>query len=108
MILFAVPALHGVTVVGLNLGSPLSLDVVARGELGSTARGILSMVPWRGHCRHRRRICLAGWLIDRLGVDLLYLICGVGALALGKLGGGGCIQRPVPEIRSMQESNTIA
>ena len=32
-ILFAVQALHGVTVVGLNLGSPLYLDVVAPGTV---------------------------------------------------------------------------
>ena len=31
-LLFAVQALHGVTVVGLNLGSPLYLDVVARAD----------------------------------------------------------------------------
>jgi hypothetical protein len=43
-LLFAVQALHGVTVVGLNLGSPLYLDVVAPEKLRSTAQGILSMV----------------------------------------------------------------
>ena len=43
-VLFAVQALHGVTVVGLNLGSPLYLDVVAPEKLRSTAQGILSMV----------------------------------------------------------------
>ena len=36
--LFAVQALHGVTVVGLNLGSPLYLDVVAPEKLRSTAQ----------------------------------------------------------------------
>ena len=44
MILFAVQALHGVMVVGFNLGSPLYLDVVAPEKLRSTAQGILSMV----------------------------------------------------------------
>ena len=28
----------------------------------------------------------AGWLIDGFGIDLLYLICGIGSLTLGSLG----------------------
>ncbi|HEX9788711.1 MAG TPA: MFS transporter, partial [Candidatus Binatia bacterium] len=80
-LLFAVQALHGVTVVGLNLGSPLYLDVVAPEKLRSTAQGILSMVG-SGIAGIASNIS-AGWLIDRSGIDLLYLICGVGSLALG-------------------------
>ncbi|MGH7796348.1 MAG: MFS transporter [Candidatus Binatia bacterium] len=82
-LLFAVQALHGVTVVGLNLGSPLYLDVVAPEKLRSTAQGILSMVG-SGIAGIASNIS-AGWLMDRSGIDLLYLICGVGALALGGL-----------------------
>jgi PPP family 3-phenylpropionic acid transporter len=82
-LLFAVQALHGVTVVGLNLGSPLYLDVVAPEKLRSTAQGVLSMVG-SGIAGIASNIS-AGWLIDRSGIDLLYLICGVGALALGGL-----------------------
>ncbi|HEY5542028.1 MAG TPA: MFS transporter [Candidatus Binatia bacterium] len=82
-LLFAVQALHGVTVVGLNLGSPLYLDVVAPEKLRSTAQGILSMVG-SGIAAIASNIS-AGWLMDRSGIDLLYLICGLGALALGAL-----------------------
>jgi len=82
-LLFAVQALHGATVVGLNLGSPLYLDVVAPEKLRSTAQGILSMVG-SGIAGIASNIS-AGWLMDRSGIDLLYLICGLGALALGAL-----------------------
>jgi len=82
--LFAVQALHGVTVVGLNLGSPLFLDVVAPEKLRSTAQGILSMVSTgvAGIASNTT----SGWLVDRGGTDLLYLLCGIGCLALGALG----------------------
>lgn len=79
--LFAIQALHGVTVVGLNLGSPLYLDVVAPERLRSTAQGILSMVG-SGIAGIASNLA-AGWLVDRGGTDLLYMICGIGALALG-------------------------
>lgn len=82
-ILFAIQALHGVTVVGLNLGSPLYLDVVAPEKLRSTAQGILSMVG--AGIAGIASNAWAGWLIDRSGIDVLYLICGVGALTLGAL-----------------------
>lgn len=84
-ILFAVQALHGVTVVGLNLGSPLYLDAVAPEKLRSTAQGILSMVSIgiAGIASNTS----AGWLVDRGGTDALYLICGIGSLILGMLSG---------------------
>jgi hypothetical protein len=81
--LFAVQALHGVTVVGLNLGSPLYLDVVAPEKLRSTAQGILSMVG-AGIAGIASNVS-AGWLMERSGIDRVYLICGTGALALGVL-----------------------
>lgn len=82
-LLFAVQALHGVTVVGLNLGSPLYLDVVAPEKLRSTAQGILSMVS-AGIAGIASNFA-AGWLMDKGGTDALYLICGTGALTLGIL-----------------------
>lgn len=82
-LLFAVQALHGVTVVGLNLGSPLYLDAVAPEKLRSTAQGVFSMVSV-GIAGIVSNIA-AGWLVDRGGTDLLYLICGIGSLALGAL-----------------------
>jgi PPP family 3-phenylpropionic acid transporter len=80
-IFFAVQALHGVTVVGLNLGSPLYLDVVAPEKLRSTAQGILYMVG-SGVAGILSNFT-AGWLVDYSGVDVLYLYCGIGSLMLG-------------------------
>ena len=80
-LLFAVQALHGVTVVGLNLGSPLYLDAVAPEKLRSTAQGILSLVS-AGVAGVASNLT-AGWFIDRAGIDVLYLGCGLGSLALG-------------------------
>jgi PPP family 3-phenylpropionic acid transporter len=82
-LLFAIQALHGVTVVGLNLGSPLYLDVVAPEKLRSTAQGILSMVSM-GIAAMMSNIS-AGWLVEKGGTDALYLISGLGCLALGLL-----------------------
>jgi MFS family permease len=82
-LLFAVQALHGVMVVGLNLGSPLYLDVVAPEKLRSTAQGILSMVA-SGLAGILSNLT-AGWLVDYSGVNLLYLLCGIGSLTLGVL-----------------------
>jgi MFS family permease len=79
--LYAVQALHGVTVVGLNLGSPLYLDLVAPEKLRSTAQGILSMVG-SGIAGMASNMA-AGWFIDRSGIDMLYAICGAGLVALG-------------------------
>jgi MFS family permease len=73
-LLFAVQALHGATVVGLNLGSPLYLDTVAAERLRSTAQGILSMVGM-GIAGIASNIA-AGWLMDHGGIDAVYLICG--------------------------------
>ncbi|MGH8596453.1 MAG: MFS transporter, partial [Gammaproteobacteria bacterium] len=83
LVFFAVQALHGVMVVGLNLGSPLYLDVVAPEKLRSTAQGILSMVG-SGLAGILSNLT-AGWLVDHSGVDLLYLACGIGSLTLGLL-----------------------
>jgi PPP family 3-phenylpropionic acid transporter len=82
-LLFAVQALHDVMVVGLNLGSPLYLDVVAPEKLRSTAQGILSMVA-SGLAGILSNLT-AGWLVDYSGVNLLYLLCGIGSLTLGVL-----------------------
>jgi MFS family permease len=80
-LLFAVQALHGVTVVGLNLGSPLYLDVVAPEKLRSTAQSILSMVA--AGIAAIASNASAGWLLDHGGVNLLYFLCGAGAIILG-------------------------
>jgi MFS family permease len=63
------------------LGSPLYLDAVAPEKLRSTAQGILSMVG-SGIAGMASNVS-AGWLMDRSGIDLLYLLCGLGSLLLG-------------------------
>jgi PPP family 3-phenylpropionic acid transporter len=83
LLLFAIQMLHGVTVVGVNLGSPIYLDAIAPERLRSTAQGILSMVA-TGVAGIASNIA-AGWLVDRGGTDTLYLICGLGSLLLGLL-----------------------
>jgi PPP family 3-phenylpropionic acid transporter len=79
--LYPVQALHGLTVVGLTLGSPLYLDDVAPEKLRSTAQGILSMVSV-GIAGILSNIG-AGWLIQRAGIDWLYWVSGIGCIALG-------------------------
>jgi PPP family 3-phenylpropionic acid transporter len=79
--LFAVQALHGATVVGLNLGSPLYLDLIAPEKLRSTAQGILSMIG-SGVAGMASNFG-AGWFIDRSGIDALYAISGAGLIVLG-------------------------
>ena len=98
--LFAVQALHGVMVVGLNLGSPLYLDLVAPEKLRSTAQGILSMVG-SGLAGILSNLT-AGWLVDRSGTDMLYLLCGIGSLTLGIL---SYWVLPVVERRSEEPKN---
>jgi MFS family permease len=65
------------------VGSPLYLDVVAPEKLRSTAQGILYMAS-AGIAGIASNVS-AGWLIDRSGIDVLYLICGIGAFTLGAL-----------------------
>lgn len=81
VMLFAVQALHGATVVGLNLGSPLYLDLIAPEKLRSTAQGFLSMIG-SGVAGVASNF-IAGWFIDRSGIDTLYALCGAGLLVLG-------------------------
>ena len=97
MILFAVQALHGVMVVGFNLGSPLYLDVVAPEKLRSTAQGILSMVG-SGLAGILSNLT-AGWMVDHSGVNVLYLWCGIGSLTLGILS-----YWILPNVRRRQEA----
>jgi MFS transporter, PPP family, 3-phenylpropionic acid transporter len=107
-LLLAVQALHGVTVVGLNLGSPLYLDVVAPEKLRSTAQGIFSMVS--AGVAGIASNTAAGWLIDRFDVDLLYLLCGIGALTLGALAWWILpgVKHPTAEISAIAVPDTMA
>jgi MFS transporter, PPP family, 3-phenylpropionic acid transporter len=83
--LYAVQALHGVTVVGLNLGSPLYLDQVTPDKLRSTAQAVLSMVS-AGVAGMISNIG-AGWVMQHGGIDLIYWLSGIGCVVLASLVG---------------------
>ncbi len=83
--LYAAQALHGVTVVGVNLGGPLYLDAVTPGKLRSTAQAVLSMVSV-GIAGIVSNVG-SGWLLEHGGVDSIYWIGGIGCVALGSLVG---------------------
>ena len=82
-ILAFVQMLHGVTVVGLLMGGPLYLDVIAPQKLRSTAQGVLAMVGV-GIAGIVSNL-VSGWLLDHASVDILYMLTGVGATVLGAL-----------------------
>ena len=82
-LLSIVQVLHGVTVVGLLMGGPLYLDVIAPEKLRSTAQAILSMVGF-GIAGIMSNLG-SGWLLDHAGVDVLYVASGVGSTLLGAL-----------------------
>lgn len=83
VLLYAVQALHGVTVVGLILGGPLYLDVVAPEKLRSTAQAVLSMVGVgvAGILSN----AASGWLLEHSGINAIYWISGIGCIVLGSL-----------------------
>jgi PPP family 3-phenylpropionic acid transporter len=85
VLLYVVQALHGVTVVGLNLGGPLYLDVVTPEKLRSTAQAILSMVSVgiAGILSNAG----SGWLLEHGGIGAIYWISGIGCTVLGSLVG---------------------
>jgi PPP family 3-phenylpropionic acid transporter len=82
-LLSAVQMLHGVTVVGLLMGGPLYLDGIAPQQLRSTAQTMLSTVGV-GIAGIASNLA-SGWLVGHLGIDALYIGCGVGSAILGCL-----------------------
>jgi PPP family 3-phenylpropionic acid transporter len=82
-LLSAVQMLHGVTVVGLLMGGPLYLDGITPQQLRSTAQTILSTVGV-GIAGIASNLA-SGWLLDRVGIDALYLFSGIGSTILGCL-----------------------
>ena len=82
-LLYLVQTLHGVTVVGLLMGGPLYLDIIAPEKLRSTAQAVLSMVG-AGIAGIVSNLG-SGWLLDHAGVDVLYAATGVGSVILGAL-----------------------
>jgi PPP family 3-phenylpropionic acid transporter len=82
-LLALVQMLHGVTVVGLLMGGPLYLDVIAPQRLRSTAQAVLAMVGV-GIAGIVSNLG-SGWLLEHANVDILYVSTGAGSAALGAL-----------------------
>jgi PPP family 3-phenylpropionic acid transporter len=80
-LLSLVQTLHGVTVVGLLMGGPLYLDVVAPEKLRSTAQAVISMVGV-GIAGIVSNLG-SGWLLDTAGINVLYAGTGIGSALLG-------------------------
>jgi PPP family 3-phenylpropionic acid transporter len=82
-LLSIVQTLHGVTVVGLLMGGPLYLDVVAPERLRSTAQAVLSMVGV-GIAGIVSNLG-SGWVLDAAGINVLYGATGIASVLLGCL-----------------------
>ncbi len=78
---YAVQILHGITVMGLMVGGPLYLEQVVPAQLRSTSQSMLAMLGVGAGGLTSNVV--TGWLMDRSGVDLPYILGGVGALLLG-------------------------
>jgi PPP family 3-phenylpropionic acid transporter len=79
--IFAAQILHGITVAGLLLGTPLYVEAIVPERLRSTGQALLAMVGvgLGGICSYLG----AGWLFTNAGPDAPYLVGGIGALLLG-------------------------
>jgi MFS family permease len=77
----ALGVLHGVSVVGLGIGATVYVEEVVSDELRSTGQGLLAAVGIGLGGILSNVAC--GWLFERLGAQVTYLGCGVGALLLG-------------------------
>jgi MFS family permease len=79
--IFAAQILHGITVAGLLLGSPLYVEAVVPERLRSTGQGLLAMVGVG--VGGISSYLSAGWLFENVGPDAPYIAGGIGALLLG-------------------------
>jgi PPP family 3-phenylpropionic acid transporter len=79
-VIYAMQALHGVTVTGLLLGGPLYVESAVPERLRSTAQALLATVGTGiGGILSN---AVAGWMLERMGPTAPYLYGGVGALGL--------------------------
>lgn len=91
-LIYAMQALHGVTVTGVLLGGPLYVESVVPGELRSTAQALLATVG-TGIGGILSNVT-AGWMLEHAGPTAPYLYGGAGALALA-VSVGWLLPRPV-------------
>lgn len=80
-LIYAVQLLHGVTVAGIMLGSPMYLDRIISRELRSSGQTFVSTLS--NGLGALLSTTISGWIIDRYGIDTPYLIGGIAALLLG-------------------------
>lgn len=95
--LYAVQLLHGIVVLGLLLGGPMYLELVAPERLRSTAQAMVAMTgAGLGSIISNSG---AGWLLEHGGVEAPFLVGGVGALVLGA---GAAWMLPAPPARARE------
>jgi PPP family 3-phenylpropionic acid transporter len=80
-VLYVLQLLHGVVVAGLLLGGPLYLEQVVPEPLRSTGQSLLSMlgIGLGGILSN----VLGGWLIDAYGINVPFIVGGIGGIVLG-------------------------
>jgi PPP family 3-phenylpropionic acid transporter len=80
-VLYVLQLLHGVVVAGLLLGGPLYLEQVVPEPLRSTGQSLLSMlgIGLGGILSNT----LGGWLIDAYGINVPFVVGGIGGIVLG-------------------------
>jgi PPP family 3-phenylpropionic acid transporter len=79
-LIYAMQALHGLTVTGVLLGGPLYVESVVPGELRSTAQALLATVG-TGIGGILSNVA-AGWMLEHGGPAAPYLYGGIGGLGL--------------------------
>jgi PPP family 3-phenylpropionic acid transporter len=87
---YAVQALHALVVTGLNVGTALYVERIVPARLRSTAQSTVVMVG--SSVGGVLSTTLGGFVVDRWGVDALFLAGGVGALCW-VLGAGRLLEK---------------
>ncbi len=80
---YPVQMLHAVVVVGLLVGAPLYVEALIPERLRSTGQGLLT--TFGGSIGGVLSATCSGWVLERWGPTALYLIAGVGAMAVAAM-----------------------
>lgn len=81
-VFYASCLLHGVTIAGLMMGTPLYIEAVAPEKLRSTGQGLVAACV---HLGAMLSSIAVGQVVDRFGIELPYRVGGVAALSLALL-----------------------